>query len=70
MSAGPRHSQAGGRRLASWRQDRSGGAHMYILPSEITTTGTTVNTDRKARNTDQIIVRLGTVLGESPSKKR
>lgn len=42
---------------------RSGGGHMYVLPDEVTNTGTTVNVDRKSRNTDQIILRLGTVLG-------
>src|SRR4029077_3317368 len=46
---------------------RSGGGHMYILPDEVTNTGTTVNTDRKARNTDQLIVRIGTVIGEHVS---
>jgi len=42
---------------------RSGAGHMYVLPDEITTTGTTVNVKREARTTDQIIVRLGTVFG-------
>lgn len=42
---------------------RSGPSHMYVLPSEITNTGTAVNVERKARDTNQVIVRLGTVLG-------
>jgi len=42
---------------------RSGEGHMYVLPGEITTSGSTVNVTRKARTTDQLIVKLGTVLG-------
>jgi hypothetical protein len=41
---------------------RSGGGHMYVVPGEITNTGTTVNVERKDRTTEQIIVRLGTVF--------
>jgi opacity protein-like surface antigen len=42
---------------------RSGGGHMFVLPGEITTSGTAVNAERKARTTDQLLLRLGTVLG-------
>lgn len=42
---------------------RSGGGHMYVLPGEVTTTGSTVNVERKARTTDQLLLRLGTTLG-------
>jgi opacity protein-like surface antigen len=42
---------------------RSGGGHMYVLPGEVTTSGSKVNVERKARNTDQLLLRLGTTLG-------
>ena len=42
---------------------RSGEGHMYVLPEQVTNTGTTVNVERKARTTNQLIVRLGTVFG-------
>jgi opacity protein-like surface antigen len=42
---------------------RSGIDHMFILPDEVKTSGTTVLTNRESRSSDQIIVRLGTVLG-------
>ena len=41
---------------------RSGGGHMFIDPDEVTNTGTTVNVVRKARTTDQILIRLGSVF--------
>lgn len=42
---------------------RSGEGHMYVLPGEITNTGAAVNVTRKARTTNQLIVKLGTVIG-------
>jgi len=42
---------------------RSGGGHKYVLPEEVTNTGSVVNVERKSRNTDQLLVRLGTNLG-------
>jgi hypothetical protein len=42
---------------------RSGGGHRYLKPSEITSSGATVNADRSARSTDQIVVRIGTMIG-------
>ncbi|HTO92227.1 MAG TPA: hypothetical protein VMJ70_13945 [Candidatus Sulfotelmatobacter sp.] len=42
---------------------RSGGGHMYVLPDQVTTSGTAVNAERKARTTDQLLLRIGTVLG-------
>jgi len=42
---------------------RSGGGHMYVLPGEVTTSGPIVNVERKSRNTDQLLLRLGTTLG-------
>lgn len=41
---------------------RSGPGHMYVLTDEITNTGSTVNVERKERQTDQILIRLGTVF--------
>ena len=41
---------------------RSGSGHKFLLPDEITGSGTTVNASRDSRTTDQIIVRLGTVF--------
>jgi len=43
---------------------RSGLTHKFLLPDEVTTTGSRVNADRASRTSDQIIVRLGTVLGD------
>jgi len=42
---------------------RAGGDHFYILPDEVTASGSTVNAERKSRSSDQILLRLGTVLG-------
>ena len=42
---------------------RSGSGHKFLLPDQITTSGTTVNASRDERTTDQLIVRLGTVFG-------
>ena len=41
---------------------RSGSGHKFLLPDEITGSGTTVNASRDSRTTDQIIVRLGTLF--------
>lgn len=41
---------------------RSGTAHKFVLPGEVTTSGTAVFADRASRSSDQILVRLGTVL--------
>jgi hypothetical protein len=41
---------------------RSGGGHMFIDPDQVTNTGTTVNVERKARTTDQVLIRLGSVF--------
>ena len=42
---------------------RSGGGHRYLKPDEITSSGTNVFADRAARSTDQIVIRLGTTIG-------
>ena len=42
---------------------RSGSGHKFLLPDEITTSGTVVNANRDDRTTDQIIVRVGTLFG-------
>jgi opacity protein-like surface antigen len=42
---------------------RSSNGHRYLRPSEITASGTAVTADRAARNTDQILIRIGTVVG-------
>ena len=42
---------------------RSGIDHKFILPDEVKTSGGTVVTNRDSHSSDQIIVRLGTVLG-------
>ena len=42
---------------------RSGGGHMFVLPDEITNNGAAVNANRKARTTDQLLVKIGTVIG-------
>lgn len=42
---------------------RSGSGHEYLLPDQITTSGSTVNAKRDSRTSDQIIVRFGTLFG-------
>lgn len=42
---------------------RSGSGHRYLKPDEITSVGTTVYADRAERSTDQIVIRLGTAIG-------
>jgi opacity protein-like surface antigen len=42
---------------------RSGGGHRYVLPDQVTESGGVVNAQRDARTTNQILIRLGTVLG-------
>jgi opacity protein-like surface antigen len=42
---------------------RSGLDHKYVRPGEVTATGTAVTADRASRTSDQILVRIGTVLG-------
>ena len=41
---------------------RSGITHKFILPEEVRTSGGAVITDRASRTSDQILIRLGTVL--------
>ena len=43
---------------------RSGLTHKFVLPGEVTNTGTAVYTDRASRTSDQILVRFGTVLSD------
>ena len=43
---------------------RSGNPHNFILPGDVTNTGTTVHTSRDSHTSDQILVRFGTLLGE------
>jgi len=43
---------------------RSGNPHKFLLPDEITNTGTAVHTSRDEHTSDQIVVRFGTVFGE------
>jgi hypothetical protein len=43
---------------------RAGGDHKYVLPGEVTNTGTQVFADRKLRSSDQIVVRFGTVMSD------
>jgi opacity protein-like surface antigen len=42
---------------------RSGSDHRYLEPDQITTSGTTVNAMRDSHSHDQILIRLGTVIG-------
>jgi opacity protein-like surface antigen len=42
---------------------RSGGGHRFVLPGQVTESGGGVNAQRDERTTNQILVRLGTVLG-------
>ena len=42
---------------------RSGSEHQFVLPSEVTGSGTTVNASRDARSSEQILVRIGTMFG-------
>ena len=42
---------------------RSGLDHKYVLPGEVTASGGAVTADRASRTSDQILVRIGTVLG-------
>jgi hypothetical protein len=42
---------------------RSGLDHHYLEPDQITTSGTTVNAARDSHSHDQILIRLGTVVG-------
>ena len=41
---------------------RSAINHTYVIPSEVTSSGATVDWDRTSHNADQVIVRIGTVL--------
>jgi hypothetical protein len=43
---------------------RSALAHKFLLPDEVTGSGSTVFTDRASRQSDQIIVRIGTVFAD------
>jgi opacity protein-like surface antigen len=43
---------------------RSGDPHKFILPDEVTNTGTAVHTNRDSHTSNQIVVRFGTVFGE------
>ena len=40
----------------------SGPGHKYVVPDQVTTSGSAVIADRSSRDTNQIIVRIGTVL--------
>ena len=42
---------------------RSGSGHQFVLPDEVTGSGTTVNASRDTHTTNQIIVRFGTLFG-------
>jgi opacity protein-like surface antigen len=42
---------------------RSGLDHEYVLPGEVKASGSAVTADRASRTSDQILVRIGTVLG-------
>jgi hypothetical protein len=42
---------------------RSGSGHRFLLPDEVTTSGTAVNASRDSHTTNQIIIRFGTLLG-------
>ena len=43
---------------------RAGGDHKYVLPDEVTNLGGSVVAERKARSSDQIVLRFGTVIGQ------
>ena len=43
---------------------RSGLEHHFVLPSEVTNSGTQVFADRASRVSDQILLRVGTVLSD------
>jgi hypothetical protein len=42
---------------------RSGTEHHFVLPSEVTGSGTTVIASRDSRSSDQILLRIGTMFG-------
>lgn len=41
---------------------RSGTSHQFVLPSDVTGSGTTVNATREAHSSDQILLRIGTMV--------
>ena len=43
---------------------RSGMTHRFLLPGEVTESGGVVTANRAERTSDQILVRIGTVLGD------
>jgi hypothetical protein len=48
---------------------RSGFDHQFLLPDEIKEDASGVHADRKSRSSDQILVRLGTVLVSGPHSR-
>ena len=42
---------------------RSGITHKFVLPDQVTGSGTTVNVNRDSHTSDQILIRVGTLLG-------
>src|SRR5262245_1544707 len=47
-------------------ESRSGIRHDFLLPEDVNTSGGAVNAKRDGHSSDQILIRLGTVFGESP----
>ena len=43
---------------------RSGLTHKFLLPDDVTNSGTNVITSRDSHASDQIVVRFGTAFGE------
>ena len=42
---------------------RSGLTHQFVIPDEVTGTGTTVNAKRDSHSSDQLLLRVGTLFG-------
>lgn len=42
---------------------RSGTSHQFVLPDEVTGSGTTVSASRDSRTSDQLLLRIGTMFG-------
>ena len=61
--AGIRHWLVAGEAVELSAEYRSGLDHHYLEPDQITASGTTVNAARDSHSHDQILIRLGTVIG-------
>ncbi len=60
---GIRRQLAPGYQMELSAEYRSGTDHQYLRPEDVTSSGGVVTADRTAHKSDQILIRLGTVLG-------